>query len=371
MKNIILFMLFISFFLFFFSCKNKEINQVKKSKGVEITKQQFSINEMQLGKMETRGFEKTEKINGRVVAQPNGYAQMNAPISGVIVKINCNNGQFVQKNQVLLEIGGTEIIDLQKDFGVASAHFKRLKSEYERIKILYDEKIATEKEFIMAESEYKAALVQYNSLKMKIVSVGFSPNNVENGQFYTTYSLKAPIEGYVSDLQGVIGQNVRLENTLLDIINPELFQIQLFVFPDQITNIQKRQRVRINIKSEQNPLYAEIKTVGNTVDEVSKAIVCYATFTDQPKTPIVSNMFVEAEIILQTDTVLAVSKSAVIKSDNKHYIFVLEKDMEDKYLFKKQEITIGREDKDYFEIMNPPIQGLILKDNVYHLNVSE
>lgn len=370
MKNIRLFTLFISFFLFF-SCKNKEIIQVKESQGVEITKQQFSINEMQLGKIETKSFEKTEKINGRVVAQPNGYAKINAPISGVIVKMNCHNGQYVQKNQVLLEIGGTEMIDLQKDFGVASAHFKRLKSEYERIKILYDEKIATEKEFIMAESEYKAALVEYNSLKMKIVSIGFFPNNIENGQFYTSYSLKAPIEGYVSDLQGVIGQNVNLENSLLDIINPELFQIQLFVFPDQITDIQKRQRVRIKSISEQDPMYAEIKTVGNAVDEVSKAIVCYATFTDQPKTPIVSNMFVEAEIILQTDTVLVVPKSAVIKTDNKHYVYVLVNEKNDSYLFKKQEITIGREDKDDFEIISPAIKGPIITKNVYHLNISE
>ena len=371
MKNTNLLILFIPLFFLFFACKNKEINLVKESEGFQITKQQFSINEMQLGKIETRGFEKTEKINGRVVAQPNGYAKINAPISGVIVKMNCHNGQFVQKNQVLLEIGGTVIIDLQKDFGVASAHFKRLKSEYERIKILYDEKIASEKEFIMAESEYKAALVQYNSLKMKIISIGFSPNNVENGQFYSSYTLKAPIEGYVSNLQGVIGQNVSLENNLLDIINPELFQIKLFVFPDQISNIQKRQRVRINLKLEQDPLYAEIKTVGNEVDEVSKAIVCYATYTDQPKTLIVSNMFVDAEVILQTDTVLAVPKSAVIKSDTKHYVFVLENELDDKYLLKKQEITIGREDKDFFEIINSPIQGLIITKNVYHLNVSE
>ena len=103
----------------------------------------------------------------------------------------------------------------------------------------------------------------------------------------------------------------------------------------KISNIQKRQRVRINLKLEQDPLYAEIKTVGNEVDEVSKAIVCYATYTDQPKTLIVSNMFVDAEVILQTDTVLAVPKSAVIKSDTKHYVFVLENELDDKYLLKK------------------------------------
>lgn len=161
-----------------FACENKPEAVEQESGFIEITNQQFSTDAMQLGKMETKTFESTVKCNGSVVPLANGMAKVNAPVSGVIKKIYFRHGQFVEKNQALLEISGNEIIDIQKEFAETAAQYKRLESEYVRIKSLYNEKVTSEKDFITIESEFKALMARYNGLKIKIESLGFSISKI-------------------------------------------------------------------------------------------------------------------------------------------------------------------------------------------------
>ena len=166
------------------ACNNNQESKEQEPGLIEITPQQFATDAMQLGKMVNKTFENTVKCNGSIVPLPNGIAKVSAPVSGVIKNIYCHNGQLVEKNQTLLEITGNEIIDIQKEFAEASAHYNRLKKEYERIKSLFTEKVTSEKEFIITESEFKASMAKYNGLKMKIEAIGFSISN--HRTYFTT-----------------------------------------------------------------------------------------------------------------------------------------------------------------------------------------
>ena len=122
----------------FFACGNKQEQVEQESSFVEITELQFTTDKMELGEAVTKSFETSVKCNGTIVPLPNGMAKVSVPVNGIIKSINCYDGQSVEKNQLLLEITGNEIIDLQKEFAEASASFNRLKNEYERIKTLYE-----------------------------------------------------------------------------------------------------------------------------------------------------------------------------------------------------------------------------------------
>jgi len=371
MKNvrIILYAVIISFTIF--SCGTETQKQDEVLDFIEISNQQFIENEMQLGKIETRVFENIVKSTGVVTPVALGNAKISAPLKGLITNIFFENGQFVKKNQILFEIGGNEIIDLQKEYAVVSANLKRLKADYNRIKILHNENAVAEKDFIQTEAEYKAKLSEYNGLKLKIQIIGLSPDRIEEGIFQTSYVLKSPIDGYVYNLKSTIGTDVGVENELLEILNPELLQIQLSVFPNDISKISIGQSVRIKMGGSPDIIDAKITAVGVSIDNVSKSIPCFAAVSEIKTAHLISNMYVEADIITHKDTIHTLQKSAVINAENKYYILVLTKTNNDKYIFEKQEVIIGIEQNNFVEILENITTNQILIQGGYYLNLNE
>lgn len=352
-----------------FACGNKEENAEKEPGLITISNQQFAFNDMQLGKVEKRVFENVVQSTGVIIPLPDGSAKVTAPIHGLITKVHCNYGQFVKKNQVLAEIGGVDILDLQKDFATVSSNFTRIKSEYDRITLLYGEKVSSEKEFILAKAGYKASLAEYNGLKLKIESVGLSPESVENGEFYTSYYVKAPIDGYISYLNAAIGSSVGAQNEIVEIVNPDLLQIKLSVFPKDIHLVRKGQGVRIKTTSSNKDVLGEIYAVGISIDPESKSIYCFANITDRKFSNRIANMYFESEIVTHLDTVYAIPQGSLIKKENEYYVLAFHNRDKDNYFFTKQKVDLGRESHGFFEVIDNKIDGMILTKGVYGLNI--
>lgn len=324
---------------------------------------------MQLGEIEMKSFENAVKCNGSIVPQPDGKANVNALIPGVVKAIYCANGKYVEKNQPLIEIAGNEVIDIQKDYAEAAANFNRIKREYERTKLLYEEKVTSEKEFVIAESVYYVAKAEYNSLKSKLEAIGLSIAQIEQGDFYSSYSLKAPIKGYVSSLTANIGSYVDLQAILCEINDPEKFQLRLSVFADNISGVSKGQSVRFKPVNTSREYLAIISSIGITVDSDSKSIDCYAKITDESITDLIANVFVEAEIITHLDTAYALPSDAILKTETGHAVLVLQKQEGEEYFFEKVDVSTGRINKGYTEILGKPIEGRILVKGVYNVVV--
>lgn len=362
-----MFLILATFFLF--ACENKNQEAVEEESDlIEITNQQFLNDSMQLGKIERRVFENKVQCNGTIIPLPDGMAQVSTLFQGVVKNIYIQNGQYVNKNQPIMEIGGNEIIDIQNEYAEASANYKRLKSEYLRIKSLYEEKVTSEKDFISAEAEYKTAMARYNGLRLKMQAIGFSAASIENGEIYSFYSIKSPISGYVSNLNTNIGSYIDSQTDLLEIINPEMFQLKLSVFADDIGNLKKGQSVRFQYANQKTVHLATLRSIGVAIDKNTKSIECYADIRDKGQENPIAQRFLQAEIVTNTDTVTALPSSAIGKNESGYFIFILDSQKEDKYLFSKMEVKAGRQYEGYTEIANPSINGMILTNGIYNMS---
>lgn len=353
----------------FFACGHRQDAVETLQDLIEITNQQFATDSMHLGEMETRTFHSTVTCSGTIVPLPHGIATIHAPVAGVVTNIYCSNGQYVDKHQTLLEIGGSEIIDIQKEVAEAAAAYKRSKTEYDRIKSLFNEKVTSEKDFIVAESEYKTALARYHGLRMKMELIGFSITNIENDEFYSTYSIKAPISGYITNLNANMGRYIDSQSELIEIIDPTLFQVQLSVFATDINKLKKGQTVRFRSINSLETHSATLSFIGVSVDHGSKSIDCYASITDDRVNHGFANEFVEAVIVTNVDTVEALPTESVIKTEAGYYILALEKKEADKYIFRKVEVNIGRQEGGYTEILGKRIDHRIATKGVYNISL--
>ncbi len=349
------------------SCKNKK-NTVESGKNslIEITSKQFEAENMAIGNLEQRFFEEVINAKGYIIPLPTGRAQVSVVVAGTVQKIHCSEGQYVSQKQPLITIAGSDIIDMQKDFAEASARLKKIKSEYERSKSLLEDKLDSQKGFIAIESEYKASLAQYAALKLKLSATGLQTTQIENGSITPSYQINSPISGYISQLNISLGQFLDKQTPIMEIINTHNLQLKLSVFADNISTIKVGQKVKYKLNGKE--YIASINHIGNTVNQESKAVECYAHIDNAGNVAKINNAYVDAQIVTYTERITSLPLEALLKSENSYFFFVLDKKENGNYYFHKVEANIGRKNSEFAEILNKNVNGKILIKGVYNIN---
>jgi len=356
-----LFYFFILFLLFSCHGKKAEVSAPDQESFIILTEEQFSTGDMQLGKSQKMVFDQLVNSHGNIISKPGGLAKISGPVSGVISSIRFTPGQKIAKGQAIIEIGGNELIELQRDFAETSSQLIRVKSEYERLKSLYAENVGTQKEFITAQSEYNTVLARYSALMMKMNMLGLDPVSVEAGNFSSFFTLNSPITGYISKINVALGQYISQESTLAEVFDPSRLFLQVAVFEKDIFRLKEEQKVRFRILGDSSEYFATLKSLGKNVDNETKTILCYAEIDDLNRNNFINNTYVEVRIITASDTVNAVPEEAILKTGESSYVLALEKKDDKAYYFKKELVTAGRALNGYVEISGRTDRELLLK----------
>lgn len=345
------------------SCKNKTEQNAEIDSGlVEITKAQFEAEKMTIGDPELYPFADKVHFTGTIIPTVNGQAQISLPIPGIIENIRCKPAQMINKGSLLFEISGHWFIDLQKDFSESSAILVKLKSEYQRAKELYNENISTQKDLTAVESSYYVENAKYKALKSKLESMGLNVAKIEKGDFYPSFPVKSPINGFVSSITASLGQYIEPQQTIAQIIDNNSFQLKINIFEKDIDKIGNGQTVEFYLNATKAQKYAAtINAIGKTIMPDTKSIECYATINKSENINLVSNQFVEGEIFATLDSVLAVPETAIINSENEKYVLMFEKEENAIFYFKKIKVSNGRKANNYIELTGKkPLKKLLL-----------
>jgi len=337
---------------------------------IEITKAQFDFEKMELGEPSLKPFVDAVHVTGTIVPSLEGHAQISVPVSGSISKIHCKPGQMVSKGAAMFEISGNDFIDQQKDFAESSAIVSKLKSDYLRSKELYNDNIATQKDFISAESNYLAENAKYMSLKIKLESSGLDVSKIERGEFYSYYTIKAPINGFVASINATIGQYIEPNYKIAEIVDDNSLQLRLSVFEKNSYKIKTGQKVVFYISGNKSVKhYATITAVGKSIMPESKSIECYAALDNLKSLNLVCNQHVECEVYVAVDSVLSIPETAIINSENDSHVLLYEKEADSVYYFKKLKVKKGREANGYVELTEQLPASKLLIDGVYNIQV--
>ena len=367
--NLAIILLIISASLF--SCTNKPTSESEAESGfIEITKAQFKSELMEFGQPTISPFVDKIHFTGSVVPSVNGLAHISLPIQGVIDRINFIPGQYVGKGAVLFQISGNEFIDMQKDFAESSALLQRLKGDFQRQKELKEENIGTQKEYLLAESLYNVEKARMGALRIKLENLGLNISQIEEGAFYNSFSLKAPIKGFVTEITATIGQYVEPQQIIASIIDDGSFQIQLSVFEKDINRIKVGQDVEFYLTGDKSIMNTgKVRIVNKAIDNSTKSIDCFAEIENLGKISLVNNQFVEGDVIAASDSVLSVPEGAILKSENETYVLAFEKETEELYHLSKVKVTTGRKNNGFIELTEVPESKKILIKGIYNIRI--
>jgi membrane fusion protein, heavy metal efflux system len=352
------------------ACHHENAESENQNDFIEIKKSQFESENMELGVPSYRTFTEKVPFTGKIVTSANGLVKISLPLTGIVQHFYCNEGQKVQKGQVLLNVSGNEMIDIQKEYAESSAILKKLSSEYERIKELYKENIGTQKELISAESVYKAEKAKNMALRMKLKTMHLEPEKIEDALFSHTYPLKSPINGYITKIHAKAGQYTEQHSVVMEILDEKQFLIKLSLFTKDINKLKTNQKIQFNFIDNKGGSYsARLSTLNKTINEESKTLDCLAEIEDSQNMNIINNQFVEGYIIVDTLSLISVPLEALVKTENETFILNLEKEENEIYYFSKIRVITGISNQEFVALQKTTGIHKILLKGVYNLQI--
>lgn len=348
----------IIFSLFLLNCGNQEKkseltnNTVVAPNEIKLSKQQFESENMQLGRLTEEAFSNIVKANGMIDVPPENKSSVSTFMGGYVTKIPLLIGDNVKKGQLVATLENTDFVEIQQHYLEIAEQLNFLKNEYDRQKKLYDENITSQKNYLKAESEYKSNLASYNGLQKKLEMMHIDPKAVEKGQITSSINLYAPISGYVTKVNVSNGSYVSSASELLEIINREHIHLELNVFEKDILKIKKGQKIKFKVPEASNTVYeAEVHLVGTSIDQ-NRTIKVHGHIENEENTNFIVGMFVEADIITNSENQLALPNEAIAKIDNDYFALVVVNTTETGFILKKEKIEIGAKNENFTEVLN-------------------
>lgn len=168
--------------------------------------------------------------------------------SGILTKVNVNEGDRVSKGQVLARIdaGG-----LQNELAQLEAQERLAKTTYERQKRLWDQNIGSEMQYLEAQTNYEALQSSVQRLKSQLDKT----------------IVRAPFSGIVDDVISEQGAVVTPgQNQLFRIISLDNMYVEADVPENYLSKISKGTDVKVNIGSVGREFKGKVSQVGNNIN---------------------------------------------------------------------------------------------------------
>lgn len=325
---------------------------------VEITKNQFDNSKMELGEISLQNFAESIKTNGYIDVPPANKAEVSAFMEGYVKKSPLLIGDKVYKGQLLLTIENPDFIEIQQNYLEVSEQLTYLKSEYERQKTLFEEKITSQKNYLKAESDYKSAKALYNGLEQKLRLLNINPLSVKAGKITSVIPIYAPISGVIATVYTTVGKFMNTSDVLMEIINDDHKHLELVVFEKDALKIKEEQAINFKIPESSSTLYqAKVHLIGKSIDK-NRTVKVHGHM-EEDNEPFLVGMFVEAEIITGSKQKYALPSSAVLEENENYFILTLNDKNDDSFKFDKTQVEIGLKNENWVEIING---DTVLKD---------
>ncbi|MBN1144179.1 MAG: efflux RND transporter periplasmic adaptor subunit [Bacteroidales bacterium] len=352
------------------SCRSKNEQQEQVTDLIEITRSQFDSEKMTLDTPKRVVFYEYVDFTGMVTPALNASAEISLSVPGIVNRILCNTGQYIAKGQPMMEIGGNDMIDMQRDYAESSASLLQLSSEYQRLRDLFNDHIGSQKELIQAESLYKSEKARNTALKIKLEQLGLDAKKIEEGNFSYSYQVTSPIGGYVAKINATLGQYIEQQRIIAEVVNVSRFQLKLSVFEKDIHRLKSNHQVIFNFAGDKNKsFHARLLTVGKSINSESKAIECMAKIEDLHVVNPVNNQYAEGRIVVDSVYALSVPVEAVLKSGEDRYVLCLERETKEKYYFNKVKINTGQSNNENVEITGASLPSKFISSGVYNLRL--
>lgn len=235
---------------------------------------------------------------------------LSTKLTGRITRLEVENGDPVERGQVLIRIKNDNILAQQEqveaNLSQAMAGLKNTKTNYERIKALYADSSATQKELDDIETRLRVAESSVQALKSKLAEI-------EDLMDYAV--IESPINGYVVEKQKQVGDLASPGRPILTVEEVNDLKVTVTVPESQILFFSAGDTVNVSVEAAGARFPGTVTSVNQSGEAMSRQFEVKVAIPQS----IASNGNIKpgmfSEVVLRRGTVqlLTVPKKALVE----------------------------------------------------------
>lgn len=272
-----------------------------------------------------------------------------ARLAGTVYRLLVTRGQHVEAGDVIAEVAGLELQDLQLELLRSHLRVQLLEQTVQRLHSLTEQGgpvALNRRQLREAESALQAAAGKRATAQEKLTAVGLSTQQMEDilsgRQIVAALPIRAPLAGTVVGVRAALGQAVRAEDPLVEIHDAAGALVRGFVSENQAADIRVGQIVRVRLTAE--PGWIGTGTVVRRSQEflsLDRTMTIWVHAKEFPPPPLRHGQLADLTVLRGEPTeVLAVPRTAVFRDGTREFVFVKKRDS----TFERRGVVTARGD---------------------------
>ncbi|MEP7108156.1 MAG: efflux RND transporter periplasmic adaptor subunit [Ferruginibacter sp.] len=253
--------------IIFFSCTGRQTSPAKNTE-ICITDSMAGIIAIDTAIVSTVDDEL--KLSGEINFDDRKVSKVYPFSSGQVLQVNVSVGDKVSKGQTLAVIKSAEVSGNYSDLSTAGNDVVIAKRQMDNAASLFNNGIASEREYVEAKESYQKALTSANKLKNQI-QINGGGRTSENG----TYVIASPISGYVVEKKINQGGFIRSDanDNLFTVGNISDVWVWANVYETDIAKVKKGYAAKVTTLAYPDSVFTgTVDEISNILDPVTKVM---------------------------------------------------------------------------------------------------
>ena len=360
-----------------------------------LMEQQWLIH-MKLAQAEEQTVARQITATGRVVPAANSQALVAPPVSGILSGRNLPRvGQHVAQGQTIALIQQTATsaeqaqvraaaasvnlenarLDADRRTSAGEVESARLRldlaqKEAARAQRLYERKAFSERQLQAAEADVKSAKTTYDAAMKRVEALSSSGSVSANvGSANASYTVRAPLSGYVTKVNKSIGEQVAPGEAIVEISNLDTVWVEVPIFERDLNRLAGNVSGTFTTPAYPNQEFkGVVLDVGAVIDEQTRAA---KVIFQLPNSGRALRLGMQANVRLDAGeevSVMMIPREAVLEHEGRKIVYVLLSGEE----FERREVTVGDEHGDKLAVLTGLKKGeRVVTQGAYQLKLQE
>ena len=263
-------------------------------------------------------------------------------VRGRVVEVYASIGSAVSVGSSLALLDSTELGEARAEHAKAVALLDLAKSNVEREKRLFEQKISPQKDLLAAQAEERRAEVEVRMLHEKLRLYGLSDGEINGSNAAPSrYMVRAPGPGIVLEKEITQGEVIEAGKKVFTISDLSTVWVLLNIYEKDLAKVRRGTSVKIQTESYPGEIFAgKVAYIGDVLDPQNRT-VSLRVEVPNPNRRLKPGMFATAEVVTGGASAkgIVIPSSAIQKIEGKPAAFVRQNDGS----FAKRDLDLGKE----------------------------
>lgn len=324
---------------------------------------------VETGVVDYGGMQQDLSLAGKMAYGEDRYSKISSPLQGRVVEVLAHLGDRVKAGAVLLVVDSPDIAQAYSEYVKEDSDLQYATRSAELAKDLYANKALPLKDLKQAENELVKARAEFRRAKERLMSLRVPAEELnkplDKQQISSRFELKSPLTGVVVERMVTPGQSVGgdANQVLFTVADLDMLQVVADVYERDLALVKEGQFAKVKVEAYPDVDFpATVAAVGDVVDPASRTIKLRAWVNNQDHR-LKPEMFARLHIQVGDATrILVVPKEAVLESDGKQFVFVVEEPNH----YVKHEVRVSNFAPDQMRVLEglTPGQRIVTKGAV-------